>query len=182
MSQNPIIPIPHASHLQEAFHAIKRVHGTDVALILPDQASSLAEIPGLEQVLAWAAVADKDVTLVGGSPTARAEAVVRGLRAATDITAWQGWLAEAHVHAAHQDRRMHSTSKHSGWRLIQRTPPPSDDTPPAFVTALGEQSGILAFGTSSDSIPCDERYEAAVIALVWQTSKLDALMPTANNG
>lgn len=182
MSQNPVIPIPHAPHLQEAFHAIKRVHGADVALILPDQAATLAEIPGLEQVLTWAAAAHKDVTLVGGTPTARAEAIVRGLRAATDITAWQGWLAEAHAHAARQDRRLQDTSHHAGWRLIQRSRPTTDDTPPAFVTALGEQSGILAFGTSSDGIPCDERYEAAVLELIWQSGKLAALTPTASNG
>lgn len=181
MSQTPVIPIPHAPQLQEAFHAIKRVHGADVALILPDQAASLAEIPGLEQVLAWALAAHKDVTLIGGSPTARAEAVARGLRAATDITAWQGWLVEAQASAARHDRRLHSTSQHSGWRLIQRTRPSTDDTPPAFVTALGEESGIIAFGSSSDCLPCDELFEEQVIATVWQTGKLDAHMLTASN-
>src|SRR6516225_4867124 len=92
MSTSPIIPMPRAPRLHDALRAIKRAPGVEVALILPAEASEFDHIPGIEQVLAWAHAAGKDITLVGGSVYARAEAVTRGLRVATDVTAWNAWL------------------------------------------------------------------------------------------
>ncbi len=164
---NAVIAVPPSRRLHRAWRALKSSRQSCVALIVPDSTASLSDLSGVDQVIAWASELNKDVTIVGGSPQVRAEAVTRGLRASTDLAAWHDWLAAEHERTAH--RAAHASDT---WRVIPPTQPrPATDTQPEFVMQLGAQVALIPLN-GYDGAP-DEYYEDRVIALLWETSAID---------
>ncbi len=171
----PVIVMPGAHDLHTVHRALKRIPSQEVALVLPASTPDLAAVAGLDQVLAWAAEQGKDVTLIGGSPQARAEAVLRGLRVATSVDAWEAWLAMAKNAAAELSQRIQSHGDEPGWRVLHPAQAADEGDVPAYLTALHDH--LDAPYAASDGIPADERYEDAIIALIWQTGKLSGEIP-----
>jgi hypothetical protein len=168
-----VIALPVAGQLHAVFHALK--HAPDeVALVLPDAAPDLAAIAGLDQVLTWAREHGKDITLIGGSIQARAEAVLRGLRVATSVAAWEAWLADERSAGTALEQRLLAHGQETGWRVIHPTKHPTadQDEPPAYLATLRPADEAAA---PAEAIPADERYEDAVTALIWQTGKLGGM-------
>jgi hypothetical protein len=176
--QKPVIVMPGAHDLHNVYRALKRIPSPEVALVLPASTPDLAAVTGLDQVLTWATEQGKDVTIIGGSPQARAEAVLRGLRVATSVDAWEAWLAAAKNAAAELTQRIQSHGDDPGWRIIHPAQSFSgDDEMPAYVSALQQNNAVPMPVAAGDGIPADERYEDAIIALIWQTGKLTGEMP-----
>lgn len=163
--------MPDGAQLHTVFHALKHVPRAEVALVLPAAAPNLAAIAGLDQVLTWAREQGKDVTLVGGSVQARAEAVLRGLRVATSVAAWEAWLATERATSVALDQHLQAHGATTGWRVIRPTSvtPSADDDQPAYLALLRAPADAAV---APEIVPADERYEDAVIALIWQTGKL----------
>ena len=173
--QKSVIVMPSAGHVQSALRMLRQMPSLHIALILPAAAPNLAAIEGLDQVLAWADAHGKDITLVGGSEYVCAEAVVRGLRVATSLDAWEAWLAEAKNATARLDAHLHAQGDDSGWRIIHTayTANTAEDDLPTYFANLSPDGGtVVAMPPVAEPIPPDERYEEAVIALIWQTGKL----------
>ncbi|MBA3826803.1 MAG: hypothetical protein H0X24_23275 [Ktedonobacterales bacterium] len=150
--------MPSVTHLRGALRAIRHMQGAELALLLPPDAHQLGEIPGLTQVLAAIKEAHKDVTLVGGTPGVRAEAVAEGWRVSTSLEEWERWLAESQaVPTGH------------GWRIFRAAerPSASDEVVGLAATATAHTTTELA-----ERLTSADQQEEAIIALIWQTGKL----------
>lgn len=159
--------------------------GLHVAIVLPDGAPNLAAIEGLDHLLAWATAQGKDVTLVGGSEQARAEAVVAGLRVSTSVAAWEAWEAATQQASARLEEHLQAQGEDSGWRIIHPTHTAQaieDDLPAYLATLSPDGDPVVALPPRGESTPADERYEDAVIALIWQTGKLSGEIDAAQLG
>ena len=57
----------------------------------------------------------------------------------------------------------------------------AEDELPAYLAALSPDGGtVVALPPVAETVPPDERYEEAVIALIWQTGKLHGEAPYAD--
>lgn len=167
--ENAVIIMPTAAQVHTVFRALRRVPGNEVALVLPASVADLASVEGLDQVLTWAREQGKDVTLVGGSAQARAEAVLRGIRVATSVAAWDAWLTDARRAASELQQRIGArTGDDPGWHVIHPAPTIEDDELPAHLAVLQPDASL-----PPESLPADERYEDAILAVIWQTGKLN---------
>jgi hypothetical protein len=174
--QKSVIVMPGADQVRSALRAMQQLPGVEVALVLPMDAPNLAAIPGLDQMLAAAQAAGKDLTLIGGSDTARAEAIALGLRVSTSVAAWEEWRTVAQQAATQLEQHLQARGAESGWRIIHadRAIQAEEDDVPAYLAALRTEGGpILALPPTGDAIPADEQYEDAIVALIWQTGKLN---------
>jgi hypothetical protein len=161
------LPMPPAHRLRRAWRALKHSHHAHLALVLPESAPSFEEIPGLEQVIAWADELGRDITIVGGNPQVRAEAIVRGLRVSTDLAAWHIWVTAV---LAQESQRAPAGAPHT-WQVLRPEPHDPGDLQPDHILWLGAQVLLIA---TPDRLPAaDEIYEDRVIALLWETSGLD---------
>ena len=173
--QKSVIVMPSEGHVHSALRTLRQMPSLHIALILPATATKLDAIAGLDQVLAWAEEHGKDITLVGGSDYVRAEAVVRGLRVATSLDAWEAWLEDAKNATARLDAHLQAHGDDTGWRIIHTayTANATEDELPAYLAALSPDGRpVVALPPVAEIVPPDERYEEAVIALIWQTGKL----------
>lgn len=166
-------------HLRGVLRALRRITECKVALVLPAEAASLAAIPGLEQVLAWARDEGKDVTVIAGNANVRAEAVACGLRVATSLAAWQIWQRETHDADRLAEALWHEREAFTGWRIIHASALPDDDDVPAYVAAIGAEYGLPL--VVPEDIPTDERYEATIFAVLCETGGLGDQMPFASS-
>jgi hypothetical protein len=173
--ENAVIIMPTTAQLHTVFRALRRVPGNEVALVLPASVADLAAVGGLDQVLTWAREQGKDVTLVGGSAQARAEAVLRGIRVATSVAAWNAWLTDARRAARELQQRIGTHGEDDpGWHVIHPAPTIEDDDLPAHLAVLRPDASL-----PPESLPADERYEGSIIAVIWQTGKLGPLSASA---
>ena len=177
MFRDQIVVMPRARCLRRAKRALMQAHAIEVALVLPAQAPGLAAVAGLEKVLLWAQECGRALTLIGGSPTLRAEAVLRGLRVATDITTWEAWLADTTRHAP---SFTDSAAARLTWRVIRPSSRADGDAFPDFVAALGMSAGMAT--DDALTIPPDECFEDAVIATLWDTGDFTGPLPHISNG
>ncbi len=154
-----VLVMPDAARLRGALRAIRHIQGAAMALVLPVDAPQLAAVIGLAQVLEWAREAGKDVTLIGGSPALRAEAVALGWRVSTSLEEWERWLAETHPSAVDEP----------GWHIFRAgalTPQPAPTRAGPDLRSPGSTPN------ATDLLTNAERHEEAIIALIWQTGKL----------
>jgi len=166
--RSQIVVMPPIHRMRRALRAIKRARTSDIALVLPEKATSFASVPGLAQVLTWADQHRKDLTLVGGNSNIRAEALVYGMRVATDTHAWAEWLDEALLYNLHQANQFaRAANGGHGWRVIH-TKRQDHDLQPSFVLEIGRQAGMVL--EVPDFLRYDECYEDAVVATLWDTS------------
>jgi hypothetical protein len=160
-----VLVMPDAAQLRSALRAIRHMQGAEMALVLPPGTHHLSEIAGLAQVLTWVKEAGKDVTLIGGTPEARAEAVAEGWRVSTSLDEWERWLAEA------QNAAPMRPATNQGWRIFRASAaeqPPATDAAPLAATSAHP----MANPTEVEWLTTADQHEDAIIALIWQTGKL----------
>lgn len=177
MLRDQVVIMPPARWLRRAKRALKHGHAVEMALLLSPQATSFAAVAGLDKVLAWSQEFRRDLTLVGGSPALRAEAVAYGLRVATDIASWESWLIDSLNRVA---LPASSTEARQAWRVIRPAVAVESDTLPDFVAVLGMTAGLTVIDPLAR--PPDECYEDAVIATLWDTSDFTGPLPHISNG
>src|SRR5450631_2430844 len=91
MLRDEIVVMPPMRRLGRVRRAFKRARSAELALLMPPSAVSLADVPGLTEVFTWAELYAKNLTLIGGAASLRAEAIACGWRVASDATAWTNW-------------------------------------------------------------------------------------------
>jgi hypothetical protein len=174
-----VLILPGSRHLRGALRALRHIAEREVALVIPAKIESLAAIPDLEQLLAWARDAEKDVTIITSNAEVRAEAVALGVRAATSVAAWQTWQRATHDADREAEEIWSNREAFTGWRIIHPPPFPQDDDMPAYVAAIGAEYGLPL--VVPEEIPADEMYETALFALLCETGGIEGRMPFASS-